>query len=333
MKKKLVTIGLIGILTLMSISAFSVAGINSITAGKNEITTTETGDELDQYQNDSAGDIPFFVVGRLYYPPDIDIYVQVAQSFVPTKNLLTKVELKIVRNETASYPYTVAIRDDLTQENLVETYVDASEVNTTEPQWVEFDFEDLLVETGRTYYIVSYTENVTDNFYGWASNNDSNSYANGDAWYSLDNGDTWNQSKDKNTQPREKDIGPLEEPGDNRSDMCFRTYGTDVAAEMVITIPPLSRNLQVTAENIGNVSAKDLVFNVTIKGGMIGLINKTVETTYIEFESGNSTTTTIPVFGLGRVTVNATVEGSNFEKVEKNMSGFIICRWLILTEA
>ena len=58
------------------------------------------------------------------------------------------------------YPLVVAIRDNLTHENLVTASVNPEDVlefpNIT---WVEFDFEDIMVTVNETYYIVAYTNN------------------------------------------------------------------------------------------------------------------------------------------------------------------------------
>jgi len=101
--------------------------------------------------------------------------------------------------------------------------------------WVEIDFPDILVTPGHTYYIVSITENETDNWYGWGGNNDSESYPPGCAWFSYDEGDSWtNESSLSNSQNSES---TFRKPASTKMDeyitwdTCFKTYGRD-------SIPP-----------------------------------------------------------------------------------------------
>jgi len=135
-----------------------------------------------------------------------DGYWEIAQSFVPSKEVLTRVELYIVKGITASYPYEVAIRESLTGENLAEISIPSQDI-PDEPGWVEFDFDDIEVKTGHLYYIVSSTTDSEDNYYFW-SFGIFDPYPSGTLFYSSDAGETW-----------------TEEIADY--DLCFRTYGKD----------------------------------------------------------------------------------------------------------
>lgn len=188
------------------------------------------GDELDQSQTVMTENTAL-PVGQLPIP-DNPIYVQVAQSFIPTKEILTRVELYIGKNSTATYPYVLAVRADLTGEDMTLTSVDPEDVITEDFGWVEFNFDDVMTTIGQTYYIVSYTENVTDNFYAWGANNDSESYPYGCAWMSLDGGDTWsNDSASAQQGNVETWFNPSGRGSFNENnvtwDMCFKTYGRD----------------------------------------------------------------------------------------------------------
>jgi len=193
----------------------------------------DRNDELDQSQPDytESAVIP---VGAIDLP-NLSLYIQAAQSFIPSKELLTRVEIYIGKNSTATYPYIVGIRDDLTEEDLTLASVDPEDIVTGEFGWVEFDFDDVLVTTGETYYLVSYTENVTNNWYAWAANNDSESYPYGCAWMSLDGGETWsNESapapQHSNVEKSVKTAGRETLNGNETWDMCFKTYGRDNSA-------------------------------------------------------------------------------------------------------
>ena len=109
-------------------------------------------DELDQSQTVMTENT-FLAIGQVPIPEN-PIYIQIAQSFIPTKDILTRVELYIGKNATTTYPYIVAIRDNLTNDDLTTVSVAAEQVPSEDFGWVEFDFDDISVTTGMTYFIV-----------------------------------------------------------------------------------------------------------------------------------------------------------------------------------
>jgi hypothetical protein len=158
-------------------------------------------DEVDQAQPLMDGSEP---VGPSPLVSGAPNYI-LAQSFIPTKNILTKIELMIAKNSTTIYDFTVTIRDNLSGEDLTSTSIPAENVTTENFSWKEFVFPDIHVIPGNTYYIVSSTVNATDNWYSWGLNSNGSTYANGTIYYSIDDEVTW-----------------FEEPS---SDMTFKTYG------------------------------------------------------------------------------------------------------------
>lgn len=86
-----------------------------------------------------------------------------AQSFIPTYPTLTKVMLLLSKSSSdAMYEsYNVEIRKDTltsqtqTQSNLDQSYID------TGKNWIEFDFPDIDVDIGSTYYIIIHGETMT----------------------------------------------------------------------------------------------------------------------------------------------------------------------------
>jgi len=193
------------------------------------------GDELDQSQTVMTEDTAM-PVGQIPIP-DNPINFQVAQSFIPTKEILTRVELFIGKNITTTFPYVVAIREELTEDDLTTASVDPEDINTLDISnetlnlsWIGFNFDDVMVTTGQTYYIVSYTENTTDNFYAWGADNESDPYPFGCAWMSIDDGDTWSNESVPAQQPSNvetsvKTAGREPLDGNETWDMCFKTYG------------------------------------------------------------------------------------------------------------
>ena len=338
--KKILPFLVVGILVLSGLGAVGLAD----NAKENDIqiigdegnTSLLYEDELDQEQPDQTEGygIP---VGAIHIPEppisDINLYIQVAQSFIPTKEILTRVELLVGRNSTASYPYVLAIREELTEENIVETSLNPEEFVIENYSWLEFDFEDIWVTVGQTYYIVCYTENVTDNWYAWAANNDSESYPNGCAWVSLDDGDTWTNdsvsASNEEAWTPDNGVAPLNND-DNESDMCFKTYGLE-ATELDIEITSAGIGFDVVITNIGDAIAWELEWTITVQGGILDLINMNVTDTVPELGVNESITVSSGImFGFGPVKITATAKALNAPEVSDSIDGFIIFIFIII---
>lgn len=182
MKKIIIILSIFMLLSTVSASVFASTLYNQEECNISalDIDNPET---LDQYQNDTAG-FPL-IVGR-FPSQDINLSALMAQSFVPTKEILTKVDLYLCKNYSTSHPFVVNIRKELDGENLVTSSVSPQNINTlnvSDPElnfsWVSFNIESTFLDVGETYYIVGHTENTTDNWYLWAQNNDSSSYLSG----------------------------------------------------------------------------------------------------------------------------------------------------------
>jgi hypothetical protein len=239
--EKILPVIVIGMLVLSGLGA-SALTLREINSKSSELElNTPINDDIDQSQTNTSlvEEGIALPVGRLMLPEG-GINFQIAQSFIPQREVLTKVELYIGKNTTATYHYNVAIRDNLTTENLVEISVDPSHIVPLNYSWIEFDFEDIWVTIGTTYYIVSYTENVTDNFFAWGGHNDSELYPQGCAWMSVDDGDTWsNESTSLEMYANYQKTGSSQHmtfDNDTTWDMCFKTYGRDNAPPDAPTI-------------------------------------------------------------------------------------------------
>jgi hypothetical protein len=228
--KKIIPIFVIGIFVFSSFSAIATI--------ENKKPVEPIADELDQYQEvmtENAA-IP---IGNLAIT-DPPIYIQVAQSFMPTKSIITRIELLIGKNSTAVSPLDISIRKELTEEDLTVTSLDPSLVPTETYDWVEIDIDDIIITAGETYYIVGLTENITDNYYAWGANNMSESYLNGCMWISIDEGKNWtNESNSQNIQNYESfsyNAATTDFQENVTWDMCFRTYGRNNDAPDTPTI-------------------------------------------------------------------------------------------------
>lgn len=217
--KNIIPYFVVGILVL--------SGIGAVATIEDKTPAVPLLDEIDQYQ-EVMTENAFAPVGQIPIPEN-PVNVQVAQSFIPGKDVITRVEIYIGKNSTATYPIIISVREELTEGDLTTESVDPSLVPTEEFGWVEIDLPDILITTGQTYYLVAITENTTENYYAWGANNESESYPSGCAWFSVDDGESWtNESASTHSHNiqlinRESEKIMMDDPG--TWDMCFKTYG------------------------------------------------------------------------------------------------------------
>ena len=169
------------------------------------VTSNKNGrflDELDQSQTQFNGDGVW--VGR-YEPANR----QGAQSFIPQKGILTRVDLYLSRWEVvpASEPFHLAIRETLTGATLTETSINPNTVPIYDFAWITFDISDIPVNVGETYFLVGYSNDSAYHGMYWWGGIGTNPYANGLAYY-LD------------------EVSPNWQPSAS-VDLCFKTYGID----------------------------------------------------------------------------------------------------------
>jgi len=206
--KKNIALIIVGILVL--------TGLEAVAISYNNISTNS--DELDQAMTSFDGALPLGNTNILGFYANLSA----AQSFTPQKEIFTRVQFLMGRNSTTSYPCWLAVRDNLTNENLAIAALEPSNfpvVNGTPTQeqlaWVEFDFKDIKITSGNTYYLALYTLNITENYY-WISGNGTNIYPNGTVYLSIDDGASWSEFTD--------------------ADACFKTYGRSNQAPSVPSI-------------------------------------------------------------------------------------------------
>ena len=133
---------------------------------------------------------------------------ELAQSFKPTYPLLTRVLLRLKSTGNAEYQYYyVYIKQSLLGPTLASTYINRN-ILIIGTGLYEFDFPDLSVTPGSTYYIIvrgATSTGDSSSIYWWYGY--PNPYANGAAWYESISG--WNYLQD----------------GIVYCDYCFQTYG------------------------------------------------------------------------------------------------------------
>ena len=120
------------------------------------------GDELDQYQTDM--DL-YGIIGRS--PEGSQHYYVTAQGVTPTKNILTRVELLIRKGTYTTYDLLLQIRDDHSGNNLTMISKSHTSIPSDDFNWIEFDFDDILVNPGTEFIIVCSTYDTENNWYDW----------------------------------------------------------------------------------------------------------------------------------------------------------------------
>jgi hypothetical protein len=126
------------------------------------------------------------------------------QSFTPTMSILTQVELYVKKVGTPPSTLTLSVRSSNTGADLVSVSKAASQIPTSS-NWVEFDFSDLTITPGSTYYLVLKTSGGNSkNCYYWGYGFFT-PYTNGVRLDSFIGGSIWRQCL--------------------LYDFCFKTYG------------------------------------------------------------------------------------------------------------
>jgi hypothetical protein len=309
--RKVLSFIIIGLLVFSGLGAAAMITDHNQNSSQRKTTTYPPNvDELDQSMTIFEGALP---VGRTnifgFYAN-----LSIAQSFIPQKEVLTRTQFRMARNVSTSYPCVLAIRENLSGKNLAIISAGSSEfppVNETPTEenqlaWINFNFTDIWVTPGYTYYLVVYTANVTDNFY-WVCGNGSNIYINGTVYYTLNDGKTWSELVN--------------------SDGCFKTYGLretflEVTMKGGILVPSF------LIKNIGNYTAWDIVINLTVRGGFLGTINLEKTGSLSELPPGNEITVKLlgpPVFGFGKVTITISVRAANVKEmsIKRNATVFL----------
>jgi hypothetical protein len=262
-------------------------------------------DELDQSMTDFDGSLSMGRTNLFGFYANLSV----AQSFIPQKKVLTRAQFLMARNTSTSKPCVLAVRDNLTGANLAITSMEPSEfpiVNGTPTEdqltWINFNFNDIWVTPGQTYYLVMYTTNITDNYY-WISGNGTNRYLNGTVMLSIDNGNTW-----------------AELPN---ADGCFKTYGLRETF-LNITMKNSLFGPTFIIKNVGNYTAWDVTWNYTISGGFL-LFYKAVIGNLSELLPGDSITLKSGFFiGFGNVIISLKVSAANVHEysIQKNAKIF-----------
>jgi hypothetical protein len=200
-------------LLILCLSAYSSISINL------------NDDELDQFQIVRDGNAS---IGGLY---------RIAQSFRPTLNTLSRVELLVEKTGDPSGFLQISIKNSLNGDDLTFFVISSKDISTNS-NWYEFDFPDIHVLPEYTLYIVwAPAANLWDdeNMILWCCNWQDNLYIRGKMWNEYPFGNWYIENPDW--------------------DSCFKTYGYNRENE-----PP--NTPIITGPNKSNID-EEIQFNIS----------------------------------------------------------------------
>jgi hypothetical protein len=308
--KKLLSCLIIGIVVLGGLgAAVTATDQNQKNSQRSGITESPYVDELDQSMTDYDGSLPLGRTNIFGYYANLSI----AQSFIPQMEVLTRTFFLMARNASTTYPCFLAIRDNLTEKDLAITSVEPNGfpiVNGTPTEeqlaWIEFNFDDIWVTPGQTYYIVVYTANVTDNYY-WISGNGTNIYQNGTVYLSTNDGQNWTEF-----------VG---------ADGCFKTHGLHETFLQITLKGGFGSSIII--KNIGNYTAWDITLNNTISGGLI-FTGRSFTTTLSELPPGQEMTLRMPlILGFGKVLISLKISAANVKEISSQANATVLLFFII----
>jgi hypothetical protein len=116
-----------------------------------------------------------------------------AQSFVATFDKASNISLDVSlnRNDVPNAPLVLALRSELNGPDLTSAQVDGTGMPVDTENWVDFDFPDIALIPGGSYYVVLYS-NAT-NQAGYQPHVTYDAYSNGTAW-GIGPGGIWEES-------------------------------------------------------------------------------------------------------------------------------------------
>jgi len=181
-----------------SVNTYSVRLLVTDNDGLTDTTSTQvfiiSNETADKIQNKFDYGFPL-LESKLY-----------AQSFIPSVNVLSKIELLIKKEGPVDKDLTVSIRDTLNGTNIITVTIPPENISEGY-SWIVCNFSNLELESGMTYYIIlNSPHSIFDscNFYKWGCSYFTG-YQDGSMWFAISDSFPWINV-------------PL-------IDFCFKTYG------------------------------------------------------------------------------------------------------------
>jgi len=281
----------------------------TLNASSQEIQTNEGFfDEIDQSQEIYNETVMFGNVTG-------EISAIIAQSFRPQREILTRVQVLMGRNILTQQPCKLTIRKELDGEDLATASVDSENIPILQDEydfdsleWINFNFADLTVTIDETYFFILFTQGEIFNFYD-AALSDISTYNKG-CFYSA--------TIEFGLEPIWSAIEVY--------DLCFKTFGTD-SYESEVEISDITgiQGLTVTLKNVGGANATDVIVDINITGGILGLVDIKETHTIENIGVNEEELVLVEPFGLGRININVTLGD-----ITESKSAIIIGRFVLL---
>jgi hypothetical protein len=85
-------------------------------------------------------------------------------------------------------------------------------------------------------------------------------------------------------------------------------------------------------KNVGDGNATEVNWNISVNGGLLGLINVTDSGTIAKLDAHSMETvqTSTPIYGFGRINITVTATAADIEPAIKTVDGFIIIFYIII---
>ena len=240
-------------------------------------------DEIDQQQTQIGS------YARIYNE------THVAQSFIPTLPILTRIEIYLSKSGSITSDITLIIKESRDGPSLEQVSVSSDKVKLNEGEWIEFDFPDLEVERGERYYIYCRTDlGDEDNCYKWYGSILDN-YEEGFKYVSNNSGTSWEQYSE---------------------DCTFITYGAGPIPEITYVVGGVGPKIDIGVKNTGNSEANIIKITAEFSGGIIirDFYTERLDTTLEP--DGEISVSISPIIGLGHSFVKISVWWELFDKIK-----------------
>jgi hypothetical protein len=107
---------------------------------------------------------------------------------------------------------------------------------------------------------------------------------------------------------------------------CYVNY--PVKTKLEVNGGPLG--VSVGFRNLGNTTTTDVQYSIAIKGGILGLINTSMDSTISSIEPGTVVVKRIPRIGFGPVSIDVTAVPKNAGRQVKHVQGFLFGLLLVV---